>query len=403
MGQPSVDAFDEVEVDAETVEEAAPARSRQSLKLHGHTQNVNCLAALADGRLASGSSDWSVIIWNLADGAQLATLDGHEGSVRCLAKLPDDQLASGSSDKTIVIWSIATKEQLAKLEGHTEALRCLAALDGGRLASGGLDKSIIIWNLAETRPRVRARSATWPTPSERPLSPRTDGSQLAKLEGHTEFVSSLVALDGDRLVSGSADKSIIIWNLASGTQLAKLEGHNSMIFCVAALEGGRLASGSENGRIRLWNLADGKLLAKLEGHTAGVLCLAELAGDRLASGGSFGRIIIWNLADFSQLASLEGHRDFVRCLAALDGGLLASGSGDMTIRVRPLLDEATRRIMECSSAFEFECLAGEYCEANELGDLLAAALQQFEECPVGRVSSSASICVEINQCVGCTR
>ena len=119
--------------------------------------------------------------------------------------------------------------------------------------------------------------------------------------------------------------------------------------------------------------------------------MAELAGDRLASGGSFGRIIIWNLADFSQLASLEGHRDFVRCLVALDGGLLASGSGDMTIRVRPLLDEATRRIMECSSAFEFECLAGEYCKANELGDLLAAALQQFEECPVGRESSSATI------------
>jgi hypothetical protein len=36
-------------------------------------------------------------------------------------------------------------------------------------------------------------------------------------------------------------------------------------------------------------------------------------------------------------------------------------------------------------------LAGEYCEANELGDLLAAALQQFEECPVGRESSSATI------------
>ena len=372
MGQPSVDAFDEVEVDAdevevdaEAVEEAAPTRARQSLKLHGHTQNVNCLAALADGRLASGSSDHSIIIWNLADGKQLATLDGHEGGVRCLAALEGGRLASGSSDKTIIIWSIATKTQLAKLEGHTEPLRCLAALDGARLASGGLDKSIIIWSLA-------------------------DGSQLATLEGHTDFVSSLVALDGGRLVSGSADKSIIIWNLAAGTQLAKLEGHTSMIFCVAALEGGRLASGSENGRIRLWN-ADGKLLTKLEGHTAGVLCLAELAGDRLASGGSFGRIIIWNLADFSQLASLEGHRDFVRCLAALDGGLLASGSGDMTIRVRPLLDEATRRIMECSSAFEFECLAEEYCEADELGDLLAAALQQFEECPVGRVSSSATI------------
>ena len=218
------------------------------------------------------------------------------------------------------------------LKGHTYGVSCLAALDRNRLASGSDDKSIIIWNLAETRPRVRARSATWPTPSGSPSSnTRADGSQLAKLEGHTEFVSSLVTLDGDRLVSVSADKSIIIWNLATGTQLAKLEGHNSMIFCVAALKGGRLASGSENGRIRLWNLADGKLLAKLEGHTAGVLCLAELAGDRLASGGSFGRIIIWNLADFSQLASLEGHRDFVRCLVALDGGLLC-GNQNFTAR-----------------------------------------------------------------------
>ena len=100
MGQPSVDAFDEVEADAETLEEAAPTRSRQSLKLHGHTQNVNCLAALADGRLASGSSDHSIIIWNLADGKQLATLDGHEGGVRCLAALEGGRLASGSSDKT---------------------------------------------------------------------------------------------------------------------------------------------------------------------------------------------------------------------------------------------------------------------------------------------------------------
>ena len=63
-------AFDEVEVDADEVESVEEAHSRA---------HVNCLAALADGRLASGSSDHSIIIWNLADGKQLATLDGHEG------------------------------------------------------------------------------------------------------------------------------------------------------------------------------------------------------------------------------------------------------------------------------------------------------------------------------------
>ena len=53
------------------------APSRQSLVLKGHTNDVNCLAALAGGRLASGSDDKSIIIWNLADGSELAKLEGH--------------------------------------------------------------------------------------------------------------------------------------------------------------------------------------------------------------------------------------------------------------------------------------------------------------------------------------
>ena len=367
MGQQQSDVNVSDEVDKEAVGKAALTRSRQSLIMSKHTQNVSCLAALADGRLASGSSDWSVIIWNLADGTQLATLDGHEGSVRGLAALADGRLASGSDDKSIIIWNLADSTQLA-LEGHTKGVRCLAALDGGRLASGSSDNSIIIWNLA-------------------------DGAQLATLDEHTDWVNCLAALDSDRLASGSWDNSIIIRSLAEGKQLAKLEGHTGAVRGLAALADGRLASGSDDKSIIIWNLADGEQLAKLEGHAGSVMCLAALDGDRLASC-SYDGIIIWNLADLadsSQIVKLQGHRDFVFCLAVLSDTRLASGSGDTTIRVRPLLDNAMRRIMECSSAFEFEIVAKEYCKANELGDLLDAALQQFEECPVGRASSSEAI------------
>ena len=37
----------------------------RTLVLKGHTETVHCLVALADGRLASGSGDTSIIIWNL--------------------------------------------------------------------------------------------------------------------------------------------------------------------------------------------------------------------------------------------------------------------------------------------------------------------------------------------------
>ena len=79
------------------------APSRRSLVLKGHTSCVYSLAELDGSRLASGSADNSVIIWNHADGAQLAKLQGHTDEVRCLAALDGYRLASGSLDNSIVI------------------------------------------------------------------------------------------------------------------------------------------------------------------------------------------------------------------------------------------------------------------------------------------------------------
>ena len=103
-----------------TTEHDVTAPLRRSLVLKGQAGWVPSLAALADGRHASGSSDESIIIWNLADGTQLAKLEGHTDSVNCLAALDGGRLASGSRDSSIIIWSVAYEKQLAKLEGHTD-------------------------------------------------------------------------------------------------------------------------------------------------------------------------------------------------------------------------------------------------------------------------------------------
>lgn len=61
------------------------------------------MAALADGRLASGDENGSIIIWNVATGTQLAKLEASTDPVRCLAALEGDRLASSSSDESIII------------------------------------------------------------------------------------------------------------------------------------------------------------------------------------------------------------------------------------------------------------------------------------------------------------
>lgn len=65
-------------------------------------------------------------------------------SVVSLAVLPDGRLASGSFDKTIRIWDLVTGSSEI-LEGHISPVKALAVLPDGRLASGPVDRTILIW------------------------------------------------------------------------------------------------------------------------------------------------------------------------------------------------------------------------------------------------------------------
>ena len=80
---------------ADTNEEADAKASHRvrPLVLKGHTDPIDCVAALDGGQLASsggrerGNKDYAIHIWNVADGKQLTKLEGHTGPVSCLAAL----------------------------------------------------------------------------------------------------------------------------------------------------------------------------------------------------------------------------------------------------------------------------------------------------------------------------
>ena len=79
--------------------------------LERHSRSIKTLCALPDGRLASGSWDRTIRLWDVAAGAETARLEGHSNSVNALCALPDGRLASGSDDKTIRLWDVRTGEK----------------------------------------------------------------------------------------------------------------------------------------------------------------------------------------------------------------------------------------------------------------------------------------------------
>jgi WD40 repeat protein len=111
---------------------------------------------LGDGRLASGSDDNTIRLWDPDSGACERVFKGHQGSVNALAVLGDGRLASGSDDHTIRLWDPASGACERVFQGHQGWVRALAVLGDGRLASGSRDNTIRLWDSArpDGAPRV---------------------------------------------------------------------------------------------------------------------------------------------------------------------------------------------------------------------------------------------------------
>jgi WD40 repeat protein len=69
--------------------------------------------------------------------------------------------------------------------------------------------------------------------------------------------------DGKTLASGSGDKTVKLWDVATGKNTATIKGHTEGVHAVAYSSDGRtLASGSGDGTIKLWDVRAGRAAAK---------------------------------------------------------------------------------------------------------------------------------------------
>ncbi|XP_022782225.1 uncharacterized protein LOC111323186 [Stylophora pistillata] len=150
------------------------------------------------------------------------------------------------------------------------------------------------------------------------------GRGIHKLKGHKGGVRCL-QFDDEKIISGSWDMTIMVWHIVKFHRLKVLYGHSG---CVSSLQfnGKILVSGSHDRTLRIWSTDTWECESVIEGHEGAVTCL-QLNGDYLVSGSTDRTLKLWDIKTRECLHTLEGHRDAVLAATVL-GKLVISGSAD---------------------------------------------------------------------------
>ncbi len=313
-----------------------------------HTRAVLSVAFSPDGkRLASGSADHTVKVWDAETDQETLTLEGHHGPVLSVTFSPDGKrLASAGGEPPVgdaahrlthpgelKLWDAKTGQETLTLKGHTDFVNRVAfSPDGKRLASAGQDGMVKVWDAAtgrETR-TLKGRSGAvnclaFSPDGKRLASASRDnikvwdagtGEETLTLRGHSPVGVSGVAFspDGKRLASAGFDRTLKLWDVATGHEVLTLKGHFGFVKSVAfSPDGKRLASAGEDGMVKEWDTATGQEILTLKGHTGNVWDLSfSPDGTRLASGGGQydkpGEVIVWDATIGQETVTISGQQ-----------------------------------------------------------------------------------------------
>ncbi|OAB59671.1 hypothetical protein AY600_09920 [Phormidium willei BDU 130791] len=306
---------------------------------------VSDLLITPDGELLIAASfDRTIQVWHLKTGELVGALMDHESPVCSLALSQDGSLlASGSWDKTVKLWDLQGLREFrptAKkpwdgmlflgdtLVDETETAGSVRSLsmspDSRFVASGWFEGDVQVWQV-RVSPKRRRMTTT--------LCDRAQVNQ-----GRVEAVC--FTPDGRQLLTAGADGSIVVWSFETETgrfhrdrQLTEMPVPVNAI--ALAAQGRLLVSGSRDRTLAVWDLATGELQGVFEGHGGSVTTLAVCPdGDTVVSGSSDGTVKLWSLRRQGAIASFCDGSDAVMAVAVSpDGQAIVSGTADGTVKV----------------------------------------------------------------------
>ncbi|CAI5442441.1 unnamed protein product [Caenorhabditis angaria] len=261
--------------------------------------------------LASAGKDGNIFIWDVIKGAVVRCLSGHTASVTCIRWGGEGLLYSGSQDRTVKMWRVDDGVMCRSMGGHAHWINTLALNTDYALRTSCFE------------------------PSKRCIRPETleESQKIAQ----ARYDLAMKTAGGERLVSGSDDFTMFLWNPTETKQsVARMTGHMQLVNQVVFSPDTRyIASASFDKSVKLWCGRTGKYIASLRGHVGPVYQVSWSADSRLiVSGSADSTLKVFELRTKSLYYDLPGHGDEVYTVDwSPEGTKVVSGGKDKVLKL----------------------------------------------------------------------
>ena len=203
-----------------------------------------------------------------------------------------------------MLWDVDRAEKIATVQRNEANIWAVVFTgDADHFATASHDWKVTLWDARQT------------------------AAPLQVLDGHENAVQSLAYSRQQLLLaSGSADRTVRVWNLDTLALKRSYRGPRDFVTSVAFSQSGKLlAAGSLDGRIQVWSVLSSRRLRALNGHRGRIADIAfSPSGDQLASAGEDGTVRVWDLQRGRIVRALTGHVGGATAVAfAPDGQHLA--------------------------------------------------------------------------------
>ena len=224
---------------------------------------ITCIIKLLNGNVVTGGQDKTIKIWDIDKKELLYTLTGHTSIIWDLHELEDNRLMSVSDDNTAKIWDLNTKkyEEFCKSDRHISSI---ALLKNNKviLASG---RYIFLYDLKTKEQESFLDIRVWALKELSNGDVACGGIGVLYIisvtdkifvktkfpRGHNKTINFIIELENHKIVTASDETDLILWDPNDPDSMFFIKGHTDIVTSLCYISGNRFASASRDKTLKI--------------------------------------------------------------------------------------------------------------------------------------------------------